>query len=155
MYFKRKQSYRRSIAGPIWRSPGSITAGFCGFDLQLCQQSKMCKALNPAPVIQETNDKYQPLVWQSRTSCIIRGLFWSVTVAKLVTKSKSLMEWVVFDFPRGGRQTAKKTCVFCSPPLRLTGHKRSRGPSGCRLNGVHKTVEWSYSCLIRPSSSQS
>lgn len=63
MCFKRKQSYK-AIAGHIQPSRSSITAGFCGFDLELCQQSQMCKALDAAPVIQGTNYKYQPLVWQ-------------------------------------------------------------------------------------------
>lgn len=154
MYFKRKQS-NKSIAGHIWQSQGSITAGFCGFDLELCQQSEMCKAQNPATVIQGTNYKYQPLAWQSRTSCIIRVFFFfsSLTVAILVIKSKSLMEWVVFDFPEEA-DSQRPVCVLLTA-VQTDGPYRSQGAEWLLSEWHSQTVQSSYSRLIRPSFSQS
>lgn len=146
MYFKRKQS-NKSIAGHIWQSQGSITAGFCGFDLELCQQSEMCKAQNPATVIQGTNYKYQPLAWQSRTSCIIRVFFFFLLLLWRFLLLSLNLWWNELSLISQRRQTAKDLCVFCSPLFRLTGRTEVKGPSDCCLNGIHKlysqaTVVW-------------
>lgn len=110
MYFKRKQSYK-SVAGQIWQSQGSITAGYYVLDLELCRQSDMWKALDPAPVIRRTNYKYQPLVLQSRRSCITRVFFsfffLSVTVVNCVIKPKSELSLI-----SQRRKATKDLCVL-------------------------------------------
>ncbi len=142
VYFKRKQS-NKSVAGHVGQSQASITAGFCGFDVELCQQSEMCKALNPATVIQGTNYKYHPLAWQSRTSCIIRVFF--LLLWRFLLLSLNLW-WNELSLISQRRQSAKDLCVLFTA-VQTDRPYRSQGPSDCCLNGIHKlysqaTVVW-------------